>query len=88
MGYLSKGGDLLCLFIAEEREVIYGIGALIVVIDLNQIMRKVQLNQVGNFVMNVEQKLRKKLVGHYNIKIKLVMRNNFSNRGEQSSLFY
>jgi hypothetical protein len=49
-----------------------GTGALIVVIGLNQIMIKVLLNQVGNFVMSVEQKPRKKLVGNYNIKIKLL----------------
>jgi hypothetical protein len=72
MSYSFRGGDLLYLFIVEEREVTPGIGVLIVVIGLNQIMIKVLLNQVGNFVKSVEQKPRKKLVGNYNIKIKLV----------------
>ena len=51
---------------------ILGTGVLIVVIGLNQIMIKVLLNQVGNFVMSVKQKTGKRPVGNYNIKIKLL----------------
>jgi len=72
LSYSSKGGNLLCLFIAEGKVVIYGTGVLIVVIGLNQIMIKVLLNQVGNFVMSVKQKTGKRPVGNYNIKIKLL----------------
>ena len=70
---LLKGGDLLCLYIVEEKEVMYGIGVLIVVDGLNQIMIKVLLNLIGNFVMSVKKKPEKELVESYNIKIKLLI---------------
>ena len=51
----------------------YGIGVLIVVDGLNQIMIKVLLNLIGNFVMSVKKKPEKELVESCNIKIKLLI---------------
>ncbi|MCK4321867.1 hypothetical protein KAX08_05055 [candidate division WOR-3 bacterium] len=64
----KRGGELICLFIVEGKVVIHGIGVLIAVDGLLQIMIKVLLNLVGNFVMSVMKKPEKELVESYNSK--------------------